>query len=332
VILVTGAAGFIGFHLSKKLLDDGHQVLGIDNLNEYYDASLKRDRLEILGAEPGFEFRETDFSDREALVALFENAPCPQIVHLGAQAGVRYSLEAPHVYARSNLVGFLNILEAARQHKVEHLVYASSSSVYGANVKQPFREADPVDHQISLYAATKRSNELMAHAYSHLFEIPATGLRFFTVYGPWGRPDMAFFIFTKAILSGKPIKVFNNGDMKRDFTYVGDVVEGIMQVLDRPPQASSREHSSPADSPARFQLLNIGSHHPVSVMEMIRLLESALGKKAELDFLPMQPGDVQETYADMTRFKDLTGFSPKTSLEEGVRLFVEWYVDYYGKD
>ncbi|MDA0841612.1 MAG: NAD-dependent epimerase [Planctomycetota bacterium] len=332
MILVTGAAGFIGFHMSKRLLDEGHQVLGIDNLNEYYDASLKRDRLAILEAQAGFEFREMDFGDNKALSDLCTEASCPKIIHLGAQAGVRYSLESPHVYAHSNLVGFLNILEVARHHKVEHLIYASSSSVYGANIKQPFSETDPVDHQISLYAATKRSNELMAHAYSHLFQIPTTGLRFFTVYGPWGRPDMAFFIFAKAILSGVSIKVFNNGDMKRDFTYVGDVVEGIMRVLDLPPPASSKGHSSPSESPARFQLFNIGSHHPVSVMVMIRLLETALGKKAKLEFLPMQPGDVQETYADMSRFRELTGFSPTTSLEEGIELFVEWYVEYYGKN
>jgi UDP-glucuronate 4-epimerase len=327
-ILVTGAAGFIGFHLTRRLIAEGYHVIGIDNMNDYYDVQLKRDRLKLLEGNTQFDFYPIDLSDREALYQLFEKKTIPIVINLAAQAGVRYSLSNPHSYVTSNLVGFVNILEACRHYSVDHLIYASSSSVYGANVTTPFSTKDSVDHPVSLYAATKKANELMAHTYSHLFQIPTTGLRFFTVYGPWGRPDMAYYSFTKDIIEENSIKVFNNGDMRRDFTYIDDIVEGIVRLLDKPPKSNSdwdRFNPDPSSSYAPYKVYNIGNHNPVKLMDFINVLEKLIGKKAKMEFLPMQPGDVKETYADITDLHKDVGFYPSTSIEEGLANFVKWY-------
>ncbi len=331
-VLVTGAAGFIGFHLAKRLLERGDEVVGLDNLNDYYDVSLKHARLAQLQAKSGFTFEKVDLSDQTAIERIFSDQKLESVVNLAAQAGVRYSLQNPHVYLQSNLTGFLNILEGCRHHPVKHLVYASSSSVYGSNTRMPFSVHDTVDHPVSLYAASKKANELMAHTYSHLFRIPTTGLRFFTVYGPWGRPDMALFLFTKAILEGKPIDVFNEGKMRRDFTYVDDIVEGIVRVLDRPappnPEWSS-DQPDPGSSNAPYRVYNIGNHQPVELMEFIRLIEQRLGRKAEMNLMPIQPGDVPATFADIEDLSRDVGFHPATPVSVGIERFVDWYVDYY---
>lgn len=327
-ILVTGAAGFIGFHLTRRLLAEGFHVIGIDNLNDYYDVQLKKDRLKLLEGNTHFEFFQMDLSDRESLYQLFEDNTIPIVINLAAQAGVRYSLTNPHSYVTSNLVGFVNILEACRHYSVGHLIYASSSSVYGANITIPFSTKHSVDHPVSLYAASKKANELMAHTYSHLFQIPTTGLRFFTVYGPWGRPDMAYYSFTKDIMEERPIKVFNNGDMRRDFTYIDDIVEGIVRLLDKPPKYNSewdRVNPDPSTSYAPYKVYNIGNHNPVKLMDFIKILENLIGKKAKMEFLPMQAGDVKETYADITDLNKDVGFYPTTSIEEGLAHFVKWY-------
>jgi UDP-glucuronate 4-epimerase len=331
-ILVTGAAGFIGFHVAQRLLARGDEVVGIDNLNPYYDPQLKRDRLARLTIHPAFRFAELDISDREAVSRLFSNQPPARVVHLAAQAGVRYSLTNPQAYVDSNLVGFVNVLEACRHTKVEHLVFASSSSVYGANTTMPFSVHHNVDHPVSLYAATKKANELMAHCYSHLFNLPATGLRFFTVYGPWGRPDMALFLFTRAILAGQPIDVFNHGRMRRDFTYIDDVAEGVVRTLDRPPAPNavwSGDAPDPATSRAPYRLYNIGNHQPVELLHLIKVLERCLGRRAEVNLQPMQPGDVPETFADVDDLARDVGFQPATTIEVGVGRFVGWYREYF---
>lgn len=331
-ILVTGAAGFIGFHLCQALLQRGETVLGIDNLNDYYDVSLKEARLKQLLDKTGFRFERCDLADRDHLQTLFAGEPFETVVNLAAQAGVRYSLTNPHAYTSSNIEGFLNILEGCRHHQVQHLVYASSSSVYGANTLMPFSVKQNVDHPLSLYAATKKSNELMAHAYSHLYQIPTTGLRFFTVYGPWGRPDMALFLFTKSILEGRPIDVFNHGRMKRDFTYIDDIIGGILGTIDRPPAPEPGWNSQtpdPSYSQAPYRLFNIGNHEPVPLMKLIETLEQCLGKTAEKNYLDMQPGDVPETYADVSDLVAWTGFTPGTPIETGVARFVDWYLSYY---
>jgi len=327
-ILVTGAAGFIGYHTSKTLLAAGHKVYGLDNLNSYYDVSLKQARLEQLTADSRFEFFKADLGDRQAMEAAFAKATPEIVIHLAAQAGVRYSIENPHVYVDSNIVGHLHVLEGCRAHGVKHLVFASSSSVYGANTKMPFSIDDRVDHPVSLYAATKKANELMAHTYSHLYGIPTTGLRFFTVYGPWGRPDMAAFLFTKAILEGRPIDVYNRGEMKRDFTYVEDIVDGIVRVMALPPAAGSTA-SADVSSNAAYRVYNIGNNKPVELSRFIAILEDCLGKKAVKNMLPMQAGDVLETYANIDDIVRDTGFQPKTSLATGLANFVNWYRDYY---
>jgi UDP-glucuronate 4-epimerase len=334
-LLITGAAGFIGFHLSQRLLGEGHEVIGLDHLDPYYEVSLKEARLAQLQGHPHFRFCPFRLQDRDQIETLFAQERPARVVHLAAQPGIRYSLTNPHAYVESNIYGFLNILEGCRHTGVEHLVYASSSSVYGANAKIPFSEDEGTDHPISLYGATKKSNELMAYAYSHLFQIPATGLRFFTVYGPWGRPDMAVFSFTKAILEGRPIDVYNFGDMKRDFTYIDDIVEGVIRVLAAPPgldapEGSPSVHSGPPLPPC--QVYNLGNHQPVSLLYFIQLLEEALGRKAQLNPLPLQPGDMLETYADITRVAEATGFSPRTPLEVGIPKFVEWYRSFYGSE
>ncbi|MND11164.1 NAD-dependent epimerase [Raoultella terrigena] len=329
--LVTGAAGFIGFHTCKRLLEAGHQVVGIDNMNDYYDVNLKQARLDLLQSSL-FSFHKVDLADRQGIAELFAEEKFHRVIHLAAQAGVRYSLENPHAYADSNLIGYLNILEGCRHNKVEHLLYASSSSVYGLNRKMPFSTDDSVDHPVSLYAATKKANELMAHTYSHLYGIPTTGLRFFTVYGPWGRPDMALFKFTKAMLEGKSIDVYNYGKMKRDFTYVDDIVEAIVRVQDVIPQANAEwtvENGSPADSSAPYRVYNIGNSSPVELMDYITALEEALGMIAEKNMMPIQPGDVLETSADTKPLYDLVGFKPQTTVKEGVQNFVDWYKAYY---
>lgn len=330
--LVTGCAGFIGYHVSEALLSRGDDVVGLDDLNAYYDVSLKEARLSRLSGRPGFEFARASLQDRPAVERTFSAAPFDRVIHLAAQAGVRYSLTHPHAYAESNLIGFQNILEACRHAGTPHLVYASSSSVYGSNTKTPFAETDPADHPVSLYAATKRANELAAHAYSHLFGLPTTGLRFFTVYGPWGRPDMALFLFTRAILAGEPIKVFNYGKMRRDFTYVDDIVDGVLRASDRPPAAGvlSPEAASPASAIAPYRVYNVGGDRPVELTRLIDVLEAALGRKANRELLPIQPGDVPETAADLTLARRDLGFDPKTPVEEGVRRFVEWYRGFYG--
>jgi len=324
-VLVTGAAGFIGMHVAVRLLQAGHNVTGIDNLNDYYDIRLKQSRLNELQSYSNFRFIKMDVADRETVNALFAGGKFERVIHLAAQAGVRYSLENPYAYIQSNIVGFTNILEGCRRFPVKHLVYASSSSVYGANKKLPFSVQDNVDHPISLYAASKKSNELMAHAYSHLFQIPTTGLRFFTVYGPWGRPDMAIFSFTKAILEDKPIDVFNHGKMQRDFTYVDDIVEGVLLVADRPPASGAT--SSTGSAP--YKLYNIGNHQPVELMKVIEELEKCLGKTAHKNMLPMQPGDVPATFADVDELMRDTGFHPATPIEIGLEHFVRWYQFYY---
>ena len=316
-ILVTGAAGFIGMHCSARLLAQGHQVIGIDNLNDYYDPRLKQARLAQLNAHPGFRFIETDIANRDALEKLFTEVRPERVLHLAAQAGVRYSLKNPHAYVQSNLVGFVNMLEGCRHHGVQHLVYASSSSVYGANTKVPFAVGDPVDHPVSLYAATKKSNELMAYSYSHLYGLPTTGLRFFTVYGPWGRPDMSPWLFTSAILEGRTIDVFNHGKMQRDFTYIDDIVEGTLRVLDQAPTGAPPYH-----------LYNIGNHQPVELMDFIGTLERVLGVEAKKNFMPMQPGDVPVTYADTDDLRRDVGFAPSTPLSQGLQHWADWYRSY----
>jgi UDP-glucuronate 4-epimerase len=328
-ILVTGAAGFIGFHLSKRLLAEGYHVIGVDNLNDYYDIRLKKERLSQLENNDTFTFYKVDLADQPSLNQIFENHSIPIVINLAAQAGVRYSISHPHSYVHSNLVGFVNILEACRHYQVEHLLYASSSSVYGANTKTPFSTQDSVDHPVSIYAATKKANELMAHTYSHLFTIPTTGLRFFTVYGPWGRPDMAYYSFTKDIIEGNTIQVFNNGDMLRDFTYIDDIVEGIVKLLDHPPVPDSNRSLDPSTSHAPYKIYNIGNNSPVRLMDFINTLENLIDKKANLKFLPMQPGDVKETYADITDLQKAAGFSPATPLEIGLGHFVDWYKKYH---
>jgi len=332
-VLVTGAAGFIGFHLVQRLLREGHQVTGLDNLNDYYDVSLKNDRLAILDGLDGFAFVRGALEDRSSVGRLFDAGRFDIVVNLAAQAGVRYSLQNPHAYIDSNICGFLNILEGCRQTKVKHLVYASSSSVYGANATVPFSEHHSVDHPVSLYAATKKSNELMAHTYSHLFTLPVTGLRFFTVYGPWGRPDMAYFSFTKAILEGRPIDVFNHGRMQRDFTYIDDIVEGVVRVMGhipRPDPTWNAEIPDPATSSAPYRIYNIGNNQPVELGRFIEVLEECLGKKAEKNLLPMQPGEVHVTYADVADLADAVGFRPDTGIEDGIARFIDWYRQYYG--
>ncbi len=332
-VLVTGAAGFIGSALSLRLLARGDEVLGVDNLNDYYDVALKQARLDRLTPHPNFKFTKVSIEDRPALEKAFHAFRPQRVVNLAAQAGVRYSLENPYAYVEANLVGFINILEACRHGKVEHLVYASSSSVYGANRKLPFSVQDPVDHPVSLYAATKKANELMAHTYSHLYGLPTTGLRFFTVYGPWGRPDMALFLFTRKILAGEPIDVFNHGHHTRDFTYVDDIVEGVIRTLDRVPEpdpAYDPLQPNSATSSAPYRVYNIGNSHPVQLSHYIEVLEDCLGRKAEKNLLPLQPGDVPDTSAEVTELMDDTGYRPDTPVEEGVKRFVEWYRGYYG--
>ncbi|MCB8778774.1 NAD-dependent epimerase [Planktothrix agardhii 1806] len=323
-LLVTGVAGFVGFHLCQRLLDRRDTIIGIDNLNNYYDVSLKQARLEQLKNRSGFSFKKLDLADREGINQLFAQGNFEQVAHLAAQAGVRYSLKNPYAYVDSNLVGFLNILEGCRHSQIQHLVYASSSSVYGANKKIPFSVEDNVDYPISLYAATKKSNELIAHSYSHLYHIPMTGLRFFTIYGPWGRPDMAMFIFTKAILEEKPIDVFNYGKMQRDFTYIDDIVEGVIRTLDRIPQSGENPQTN-----APYKLYNIGNNQPIELLHLIEVLETALGKPAIKNFMPIQPGDVPITYADVDALIQDIDFQPNTSIEVGVQNFVEWYRSYY---
>lgn len=332
-VLVTGAAGFIGYHLSRRLLDDGCRVTGLDNLNDYYDVSLKRARLERLQADSGFTFCRIDLADRGTMETLFAENAFDVVVNLAAQAGVRYSLTHPHAYADANLTGFVNVLEGCRHGGVGHLVFASSSSVYGANTRMPFSVHDNVDHPVSLYAATKKANELMAHTYSHLYGLACTGLRFFTVYGPWGRPDMALFLFTRAMLADEPIQVFNHGRMKRDFTYIDDIIEGVVRVMVRPAEpnpAWQSETPDPGTSYAPYRIFNIGNNSPVELMDYIGALEKALGKTAQKEFLDLQPGDVPETYADTDALAKATGFSPRTPVETGVARFVQWYRDYYG--
>lgn len=330
--LVTGAAGFIGNHVSIVLLDRGDEVVGLDNLNPYYTVQLKHDRLARLTSRKGFRFEECDLANRERLTRLCETERFDVVINLAAQAGVRYSLTNPHVYVESNLVGFVNILEACRHHGVKHLVYASSSSVYGANTTMPFSIHHNVDHPLSLYAATKKANELMAHTYSHLYSLPTTGLRFFTVYGPWGRPDMAMWLFTKAILDGKPIDVFNNGQMRRDFTYIDDIVQGVVHVADHIPTGNcawSGDKPDPATSRGPYRVYNIGNNSPVELMHMIRTLEKALGMEAMKNFLPLQAGDVPATYADVDDLMRDVGFRPSTPIEVGIQRFVDWYRDYH---
>jgi UDP-glucuronate 4-epimerase len=350
-VLLTGIAGFIGFHFARRLLAEGHPVVGIDNLNDYYDVDLKLARLRELGfaagkltglarrararlTAPGLVFYKADLQDRGKIAEIFAKERPQRVVHLAAQAGVRYSLENPWAYVDSNLVGFMNILENCRRQPVRHLVFASSSSVYGGNVEQPFSVRQGVDHPLSLYAASKKANELMAHSYAHLFAIPCTGLRFFTVYGPWGRPDMALFIFTRRILAGEPIEVYNHGQMKRDFTYIDDIVEGLWRVLNQPPRPDpgwDARRADPATSSAPYRVFNIGNNRPVGLLDFIGLIEKNLGRKAETVLLPLQPGDVPETSADIDDLRRHVGFAPVTPVEEGVARFIRWYSDYYGK-
>ena len=330
--LFTGAAGFIGFHVAKVLCEQGHQVVGIDNLNDYYDVNLKLARLDALSPFSNFTFIKLDLADREAMANLFKEEKFNRVIHLAAQAGVRYSIDNPMAYADSNLVGHLTILEGCRHNDIEHLVYASSSSVYGLNNKTPFAISDTVDHPISLYAATKKSNELMSHTYSHLYGIPTTGLRFFTVYGPWGRPDMALFKFTKAIIEGEPIDVYNQGDMRRDFTYIDDIVEGIIRVQNIIPESSANwnvEAGSAGESSAPYRIFNIGNGNPVKLLDFIKSLESSLGIKAEKNMMPMQPGDVYQTYADIEDLAKVTGHTPSVDVATGVESFVSWYKNFY---
>jgi UDP-glucuronate 4-epimerase len=331
-VLVTGAAGFIGYHTAARLIDRGHEVVGLDNLNPYYDVSLKEARLARLKEHEGFRFIEADLGDRTAVEATFAEEKPSRVIHLAAQAGVRYSLDHPHAYIASNVTGFLHVLEGCRHHGVEHLVYASSSSVYGANRKLPFDVSDPVDHPVSLYGATKKANELMAHSYAHLFALPVSGLRFFTVYGPWGRPDMSLFLFTRKILAGEPIQVFNYGHHSRDFTYIDDAVEGVLRTLETvaTPDPDWRAGApDPATSAAPYRLYNVGNHSPVSLLDYIAAIEKALGRKAKIELTPAQPGDVEETYAGVEALKRATGFQPSTPLDVGIDRFVAWYRDYY---
>ncbi|MCR4289582.1 MAG: NAD-dependent epimerase [Candidatus Scalindua sp.] len=331
-ILVTGAAGFIGFNLSRRLLERGNNVVGLDNLNDYYDVNLKLDRLKQLERREGFRSVRMDLEERDAIAKLFSGERFDVVVNLAAQAGVRYSLENPYAYIESNIVGFVNILEGCRHNNVKHLVYASSSSVYGANTKMPFSVHHNVDHPVSLYAATKKANELMAHTYSSLYNIPTTGLRFFTVYGPWGRPDMALFLFTKAMLEDRPIDVFNHGKMRRDFTYIDDIVEGVVRVIDKIPESDSNWNGNSPDSAtsyAPYKLYNIGNNNPVELMRFIEVLEDCLGMKAKKNMMSIQPGDVPATYADVDDLIKDVGFKPETSIEDGVKRFVEWYREYY---
>ena len=332
-VLVTGAAGFIGFHLAGRLLARGDAVLGVDNLNDYYDPALKQARLHRLAGRPGFEFVRLDVADRAGMAELFARQGIARVVHLAAQAGVRYSLENPWAYIEANLQGFMTILEGCRHHPVEHLVFASSSSVYGLNTAMPFSVHDNVDHPVSLYAATKKANELMAHTYAHLYGVPCTGLRFFTVYGPWGRPDMALFKFTRAILDGRPIDVYNHGRMQRDFTFIDDIVEGVIRVLDRPASPNpvwSGDAPDPGSSPAPYRLYNIGNNNPVELEAFITAIERALGRSAQRNYLPMQPGDVPATFADVADLARDVGFAPATPIADGIRAFVHWYRSYYG--
>jgi len=331
-VLVTGAAGFIGYHVARRLAERGEAVVGLDNLNAYYDVSLKEARLERLRSLAGFRFVRADVADRPAMEGVFAGERFDAIVHLAAQAGVRYSIENPRAYVDANLVGFANVLEGARAQQAGHLVFASTSSVYGANTALPFAETQNTDHPVSIYSATKKANEAMAHSYAHLFRIPSTGLRFFTVYGPWGRPDMALFKFTRAILAGEPIKLFNEGRMTRDFTYIDDIVEGVVRVTDRPAApdpAWDSAHPQANSSNAPWRIFNIGNHQRIELMDYVRALEGALGRKAEIEYLPMQPGDVQATEADVSALEAHTGFRPQTPVEEGVRRFVAWYRDYF---
>jgi len=331
-VLITGVAGFIGFHLGKRLLARGDEVLGLDNLNNYYDVTLKEARLAQLQGQPGFHFYKLELADREGVPRLFKEHEPEFVVNLAAQAGVRYSQQNPHAYIDSNILGFANILECCRHFGVHHLVFASSSSVYGANTKMPFSVHDNVDHPVSLYGASKKANEMMAHTYSHLYGIPATGLRFFTVYGPWGRPDMALFLFTKAILDGRPIQVFNYGKMQRDFTYIDDIVEGVVRVLYTPAKPNARwsgDSPDPASSHAPYRLYNIGNNRPIELMRFIEVLENHLGVKAEKNMLPLQPGDVPATYADVDELVRDVGFKPSTPIEVGIERFVAWYRSYY---
>jgi UDP-glucuronate 4-epimerase len=347
-ILVTGTAGFIGFHLAKKLLERGDQVTGLDNINDYYEPTLKYDRLDESGISKeairynhltesteysGYRFVKMDLQDRENMNALFKREQFDKVCHLAAQAGVRYSITHPFAYLDSNMAGFMNVLEACRHNGIRHLTYASSSSVYGMNESMPFSTHDNVDHPISLYAASKKSNELMAHTYSHLYNLPTTGLRFFTVYGPWGRPDMALFLFTRAILNDQPIDVYNNGDMQRDFTYIDDIVEGITRVVDNPPTGNSQwtgKSPDPASSPAPYRIYNIGNNNPVQLMDFIQAIEEHTGKEASKNFMPMQPGDVPKTWADVEDLMEDFGYKPQTDIKEGVKRFVEWFRQYYG--
>ena len=331
-ILTTGAAGFIGFHVAQRLLSDGWEVVGVDSVNDYYNPKLKEARLELLKRNSKFTFVKLDLADRAASKSLFEHHRFPAVVHLAAQAGVRYSLQNPHAYVDANIEGFINVLEGCRHNGCKHLVFASSSSVYGANTKLPFSVQDNVDHPISLYAASKKANELMAHAYSHLYRIPATGLRFFTVYGPWGRPDMAMFIFAKAILAGQPIKLFNHGKMRRDFTYIDDVSQAVVRLIDRPPQGRPDWDGSrpgPASSAAPWKVYNIGNNRPEELMYVVSLLEQEFGRTAIKEMLPMQPGDVEATYADVAELEHDIGFRPSTSIEDGIASFAKWYREYH---
>jgi UDP-glucuronate 4-epimerase len=333
-ILVTGAAGFIGFHVARRLLEDGRPVIGLDNLNAYYDPALKQARLGELAKQRGFRFVKLDLADRAGMAALFAEHRFQQVVHLAAQAGVRHSLVDPHAYVDANLTGFLNILEGCRQAKARHLVYASSSSVYGANTQMPFSVGQNVDHPLSLYGATKKANELMAHAYAHLFGLPTTGLRFFTVYGPWGRPDMAMWLFTDAILAGRPIRLFNHGNMRRDFTFIDDVVESVVRLVDKPAQPDARwsgDAPDPATSAAPWRVYNVGNNQPVEVKEVVRLIEQALGRQAVCELAPMQPGDVPATYANVDALADAVDFAPRTPIAVGVRRFVDWFTAYHAR-
>jgi UDP-glucuronate 4-epimerase len=332
--LVTGAAGFIGYHLCLRLLQEGRTVIGIDNLNDYYDVRLKNDRLEQLKKLPGFTFYRADLENLEALKPIFEGNPIDVVVNLAAQAGVRYSIQNPHAYVNANLVGFVNILECCRHNHIKHLVFASSSSVYGANTSMPFSVHDNVDHPVSLYAATKKANELMAHTYSHLYDLACTGLRFFTVYGPWGRPDMALFLFTKAILADQPIKVFNHGKMQRDFTYIDDIVEGVVRVMANIPDPNpvwSGKNPDPGTSYRRYKIYNIGNNNPVQLTDFIKEIEKSIGKEAKKQYMDLQAGDVPETYADVDDLMRDVGFKPATPLATGIKNFVDWYKSYYGR-
>ncbi|PNZ03227.1 protein CapI [Staphylococcus equorum subsp. linens] len=330
-ILITGTAGFIGSHLAKKLIKQGHKIVGLDNINDYYDVTIKEDRLKSIGTT-NFTFYKIDLEDESAMDEIFENEKPQVVINLAAQAGVRYSLENPRAYIDSNIVGFTNILECSRHHKVEHLIYASSSSVYGANTSKPFSTSDNIDHPLSLYAATKKSNELMAHTYSHLYNLPTTGLRFFTVYGPWGRPDMALFKFTKAIVNDEEIDVYNHGNMMRDFTYVDDIVEAISRLVIKPAQPNpewSGANPDPSSSYAPYKIYNIGNNSPVRLMEFVEAIENKLGKKAKKNYMDLQPGDVPETYANVDDLFKNIDFKPETTIQDGVNQFVDWYLDYY---